>query len=153
MKKVYIVYYLFRFNNYLGDRTRGQKYWILNCTPKVRFFQSNFGVSTVSLTSGVLFYIQIILQYPCTDGMGNARFIICFGDVFGDFFLSSGFSFPWQRDYQRLLAWRSFSSSPIAMVSSLLSPSFQLGEWWLNLCPHSFKGSGRKDETCWWSSS
>ena len=30
--------------------------------------------------------ILTFLQYPCTDGMGNARFVICFSDVFGDFF-------------------------------------------------------------------
>ena len=32
------------------------------------------------------FYMLIMLQDPSSNGMGNAGFIICFGDVFGDFF-------------------------------------------------------------------
>ena len=59
-----------------------------NCTTAIQFIDLLllWYVHTKNRSAERVSSILAFLQYPCTDGMGYARFVICFGNVFGDFF-------------------------------------------------------------------
>ena len=59
-----------------------------NCTTVIQFIDLLllWYIHTKNRSAERFSSILTFLQYPRTDGMGYAGFVICFSDVFGDFF-------------------------------------------------------------------